>query len=115
MDNIVSFDEVAGFLCNPPTVTPLPYFAKLRALHQQILKAMKQLECPQSFIRGWFGPTLAHNVYTLLEPTPFVLTTNPGAAPVYTAFAPPATMKMINAAFEWDKNYYLSYKNINRA
>jgi hypothetical protein len=115
MDNIVSFDEVAGFLCNPPTLAPCPDFAKLCALCQHIVKAMKQLECPQSFIHGWSGITMAPNMYALLELMPFVVPTDPGAAPVYSAFTLPATMKMINAAFQRDKNYYLSYKNINRA
>ncbi len=115
MDKIVSFDEVVVFLHNPPTVAPHLDFTKLRALCQHIVKAMKQLECPQSFIHGWSGLTMAPNVYALLKPTPFVIPTDPGAAPVYTLFAPPATMKMVNAAFEQDKNYFLSYKNINRA
>ncbi len=114
MDNIVSFDEVAGFLCDPPTVAPHPDFAKLPALRQHIVKAMKQLECPQSFIHSWSGLTMAPN-YALLEPAPLVVPIDPGAVPVYTAFAPPATIKMVDAAFEGDKNYYLSYKNFNRA
>ena len=40
---------------------------------------------------------------------------NPGLSATYTPFAPPAMIKMIDAAFERDKNYFLSYKNIYRA
>jgi hypothetical protein len=46
MDTIVTFNEVAGFLHNPPRVAPHPDFAKLHALCQHIVKALKQLECP---------------------------------------------------------------------
>jgi hypothetical protein len=113
MDIIISFEEVAGFLCNPPMVAPRPDFSKLRALHQHIINALKQLECPKSFIHGWSSHTMASNVYILLEPIAFTVPVDPGSAPVYIAFAPPATIKMVDAAFECDKNYYLSYKNIN--
>jgi hypothetical protein len=115
MDNIFFFDEVARFLCNPPTVVPRQDFTKLRALCQHVVKAMKQLECSQSFIHSWSGLTMAPNMYTLLEPMPLVILTDPGAAPVYNVFAPLATIKMVDPAFEWDKNYYLSYKNVIKA
>jgi hypothetical protein len=96
-------------------VAPHPNFSKLRALRQHIIKALKQLECPQSHIHGWSGLTMAPNVYAILEPNPFVVPGDPGSAPVYTQFAPPAAIKMINATLKQDKNYFLSYKNINRA
>ncbi len=54
-------------------------------------------------------------VYALLEPNPFVLPGDPGPAPVYTSFATPAAIKMIDASFKQDKNYFLTYKIINRA
>jgi hypothetical protein len=113
MDSIVTFNKVAGFLCNPPTVAPRLDFAKLRAHCQYIVKALKQLECPQSFIHGWSGLAMAPTVNALL-PSPLVLPGDPGPAPVYTPFATPAAIKMINDAFEQDKNYFLTYKNINR-
>jgi hypothetical protein len=114
MDNIVSFDKLAGFLQNPPTVAPRPEFTKLRALRQHIIKAFKQLECPQSYIYGWLSLTMAPNVYALLEPNPFVVPGDPGPALVYTQFAPSAMIKMIDATFIRNKNYFLSYKNINQ-
>jgi hypothetical protein len=113
MDNIVSFKKVAGFLCNPPTVAPCPDFSKLRALCQHIVTALKQIKCPQSFIHGWSGLTMAPAVYALLEPQLFVVTADPGPGLVYALFAPPNTVKMAYATFERNKNYFSSYKNIN--
>jgi hypothetical protein len=115
MDNIVSFDKVAGFLCNPPTVAPRPDFSKLCTLPQHIVKALKQIKFPQSFIHGWLGLTMAPAVYALLEPQPFIEPAGPSPGPVYALFPPPNTVKMANTAFERNKNYFLSYKNINQA
>ena len=42
----------AKFLKNPPTLSPHPYFFKLRALKKHILTMLKQLVCPQSVIHG---------------------------------------------------------------
>jgi hypothetical protein len=58
---------------------------------------------------------MAPAVYVLLEPNPFMVPTDPGAALVYTLFATPAVMKMIDANFEREKNYFILYKNIYRA
>jgi hypothetical protein len=99
MDSIISLDEIARFICNPPTVAPRLDFSKLRALSQHIVKALKQLECPQSFIHGWSGLTYAPNMYALLEPVPFIVPINPGPAPVYTQFTPKASIKMIDTTF----------------
>jgi hypothetical protein len=52
MDNIISFDEVTGFLKNPPQVAPRPDFFKLRALRQFVVNELSQLERPQSFTHG---------------------------------------------------------------
>ncbi len=115
MDNIISLNKVVGFLCNPPSVAPCPDFSKLRALRQHIVKALKQIKCPQSFIHWWSGLTMAPTVYTLLRPQPFIVPADPCLGPVYALFAPPNTVKMAYAAFERNKNYFLSYKNINQA
>jgi hypothetical protein len=115
MDTIVTFNKVAEFLRNPPTMAPCPDIAKLQALCQHIMKALKQTECPQSFIHGWLGLTMAPSMYALLEPNAFVAPVNPGPAPVYTPFVTPVAIKMVNATFERDKNDFVSYKNINRA
>jgi hypothetical protein len=54
-------------------------------------------------------------LYALIEPVAFTVPLNPGAMPVHQNFASPAMMKMVDYAFEWNKNYFLSYSNINRA
>jgi hypothetical protein len=52
----------------------------------------------------------------LLKPTaPFVGINNPGNFPVYANFATEAAIKMTDKQFECDKNYYLSFVNINWA
>jgi hypothetical protein len=55
------------------------------------------------------------NMYALLEAVPFAIPINPGDTPIYTQFATPSHMKMADAIFLRNKNYYLSYKNINRS
>jgi hypothetical protein len=51
----------------------------------------------------------------LIKPVAFTVPVNQGATPVYQSFAPPAMMKMVDYAFVRNKNYFLSYSNINRA
>jgi hypothetical protein len=54
-------------------------------------------------------------MYLLLEPMAFAEPPDPGNTAVYPQFSPTATIKIIDAAFNRDKNYYLSFKNIHRA
>jgi hypothetical protein len=115
MDHLITLDEAAGFLKNPPTLAPRPDFAKIQALHKDINTALMQLMCPQSQLHGWAGLAMEPNMYTLLEAVPFPIPINPGDTPIYTQFATPSHMKMADAIFLRNKNYYLSYKNINRA
>jgi hypothetical protein len=77
------------------------------------VNALRQLTCPQSAIHGWSGLAITPAMYLLLEPTPFAEPVDPGSTAVYTQFSSPATIKMIDAAFTRDKNYYLSFKNIS--
>ena len=58
---------------------------------------------------------MSPTVYALLEPIAFMVPVDPGPSAIYTPFAPPATIKMIDATFERSKNYFLSYRNIYRA
>jgi hypothetical protein len=115
MDTIITLEEVTGFLKNPPSLAPRPDFNRLRALRQHIVRALKQLTCPQSAIHGWSGLAITPSMYLLLEPQPFVEPADPGNTAIYPQFAPTATIKTIDAAFTRDKNYYLSFKNISRA
>ncbi len=115
MDAIITLEEVMGFLKNPPSLALRPDFNRLRALRQHIVRALRQLTCPQSPIHGWSGLAISPAMYLLLEPQPFVEPVNPGDTAIYPPFSPPSTIKMIDAAFTRDKNYFLSLRNINQA
>ena len=67
MNQLVTYDEVAGFLKNHPTMLPRPDFAKIRALRKHIRQALKQLDCPQSLIYGWAGLAMDPTMYALIE------------------------------------------------
>jgi hypothetical protein len=90
----------------------LPTFAPST---KHIIKALSQLFCPQSAIHGWSGLAIDPTTYLLLEGTMFVIPMDPGATAVYPQWAAPTTIKMIDATFLQDKNYFFSYKNIARA
>jgi hypothetical protein len=115
MDSLITYKEAAEFLKNPPTMLPRPDFAKLRALQKHMTQALKQPVCSQSQIHGWTGLVMDPGLYALIEPIAFTVPLNPGATLVYQNFAPPAMMKMVDYVFEQNKNYFLSYSNINRA
>jgi hypothetical protein len=115
MDSLITYEEAAEFLKNPPTMLPRPDFAKLQALWKHMTQALKQLVFPQSQIHGWTRLVMDPGLYALIEPVPFSVPVNPGATLVYQNFAPPAMVKMVDYAFERNKNYFLSYSNINRA
>jgi hypothetical protein len=115
MDAVITFKEVMEFLKNPSLLAPHPDFNQLCALRQHIVRALKQLTCPQSPIHGWSSLAIAPGVYALLEPQAFVEPLNPGATAVYPPFLPPLAIKMIDAIFVWDKNYFLLLLNVNQA
>ena len=115
MDSLITFDEGAEFLKNPPSLSPRPDFSKLWALRKLMVKALKQLVCPQSAVHGWSGMVLSPLVYALLEPTPFAVPGNPGPVAVYTQFATPATIKTANNLFKRLQNEDQLYENIRRA
>ncbi len=115
MDAIITLEEVTGFLKNPRSLAPRPDFNRLRALCQHIVRALKQLTCPQGAIHGWSGLAITPAMYLLIEPKPFAEPADPGITAVYPQFSPPSTMKMIDATFTREKNYYLSFKNVHRA
>ena len=99
MDSLITFDKAAEFLKNPPSLSPRRDFSKLCALRKHLVKALKELMCPQSDIHGWSGMVLSTMVYALLKPNPFAIPGNPGPVAVYTQFAPPVMIKQINAVF----------------
>ena len=105
-----------GFIKNPPSLAPHPDFAKICALCKHYVMGLKQLICPQSHIHGWAGLVMDLVMYALLRPTtPFVAVVDPGEYAIYVNFATKAAMKLTDKIFEQNKNYYLSFVNINRA
>jgi hypothetical protein len=52
--------------------------------------------------------------YLLLGAIAFATIDDPGPTAIYPQWAAPTTVKMIDAPFLHDKNYFLSYKNIER-
>ena len=48
MDSLITFNEAAEFLKNPPSLSPQPDFSKLCTLRKHMVKALKKLVCPQS-------------------------------------------------------------------
>jgi hypothetical protein len=113
MDAVITFEEVTEFLKNPPSLALRPDFNQLRALRQHIMRALKQLTCPQRPIHGWSGLAIDPGVYALLELQAFVELLNPGTTAIYPPFLPPSANKMIDKIFVRDKNYFLSLLNIN--
>ncbi len=103
------------FLKIPPLVSPQPDFAKVWVLWKHIIKALKQLECPQSQVHGWSGLIMDPALYILLKANTFVIPVSLGPTAIYPQFATPAQMKMINNMYARNKNYYLSLMNINQA
>jgi hypothetical protein len=114
MDAVIDYDEAAGFLKTPPSLEPCPEFTNIRALKKHLIKALSQLYCPQSAIHRWAGPAMDPAMYQLLEGTAFVVPIDPGPTAIYPQWAAPTMVKMIDATFLREKNYFLSYKNIAR-
>ena len=115
MDSLITYDEAAEFLKNPPSLSPRPGFANMRALRKHMVTALKQLVCPQSAVHGWTGMVLSPMVYALLEPTAFAIPGNPGPVAVYNQFATPAAIKTADNLFKRLQNEHQSYENIRRA
>jgi hypothetical protein len=117
MDTVINYDEAMGFPKNPPLLEPHPNFTNICALQKHIVQALAQLSCPQSAIHGWSGLAMDPATYLLLEGAAFTIPPDPGPMAIFPGGAGVArtAMKTIQATFERDKNYYLSYKNITRA
>jgi hypothetical protein len=64
MNQLISYNDEAAVLENPPSMMPHPDFAKIRALRKHITQALKMLECPQSLIYGWVGLAMDPTMYT---------------------------------------------------
>jgi hypothetical protein len=44
MNQLITYNEAAGFLKNPPAMLLRPNFAKIRALRKHITQMLKQLD-----------------------------------------------------------------------
>jgi hypothetical protein len=117
MDAIIEYDEAVGFLKNPPLLEPRPNFTNICALQKHIMQALVQLSCPQSTIHGWLGLVMDPATYLLLEGAAFIIPPDPGPTAIFPNGVAVAQtiVKMTQATFDHDKNYYLSYKNITQA
>ena len=115
MDSLITYNEAAEFLKNPPSLSPRPDFSKMRALRTHMVTALKQLVCPQSAVHGWTGMVLSPMVYALLEPVAFGIPENPGPVAVYAQFATPSMIKTTNNLFKRLQNEHQSYENIRCA
>jgi hypothetical protein len=98
-----------------PLAGATPGFCQHLCPLKNVIKALSQLFCPQSIIHGCSGLAIDPATYLLLEGTAFLMPMDPGAMAAYPQWATPTTVKMIDATFIWDKNYFLSYRNITRA
>jgi hypothetical protein len=112
MDTLIMFVEVEGFLKNPPSLAPHTDFTCLHALHRHMIKALKQLSCPQSAIHEWARLSMHPTMYALIKTVPFQVPNNPGNVPTLPSFAAPVAIKIAKHLFERDKTYFTSYKNI---
>ena len=80
-----------------------------------MVRALKQLTCPQSVIHRWLGLILAPIVYALLKPNPFQDSIDPGPVAVYIQFATQSMTKMADTIFTREQNEWNSYRNIQQA
>ncbi len=117
MDAIINYDKAVGFLKNPPLLEPCPNFTNIRALQKHIVQVLAKLSCPQSAIHGWSSLAMDPATYLLLEGVDFTIPPDPGLMAIFPNGVGIAgtIVKMTQATFNCDKNYYLSYKNIMRA
>ena len=90
---MITYDEAAALVANPPSIAARPNFTNLRNLQRHIQHALQRLRCPQSNILGWAGLIMSRAMYGLLTMTPFWLPTDPGPKAVYY----PPQISIVNA------------------
>ncbi len=107
MDVVITFDEAAGFLKNPPSLEPRPNFPNICALRKHIVQGLAQLSCPQSAIHGWSGLAMDPAAYLSIEGSAFTIPPDPGPTVVFPGGAAVARtlMKTMAETFKRDKNY----------
>jgi hypothetical protein len=65
MDYVISYNEIAALVANPPSLAPRPHFTNLRNLRRHIQRALMRVSCPQSNILGWAGLIMSRAMYGL--------------------------------------------------
>ena len=83
MDNVISYEEIAALVANPPSLAPRPNFTNLRNLRRHIQRALMRVSCPQSNILGWVGLIMSRTMYELLTTTLFRLPLDLGPLVIY--------------------------------
>jgi hypothetical protein len=83
MDTIITYNEVAALIGNPPSIAPCPNFMNLCILLCHLECALQHMSCPQSNIYGWAGLITAYPMYALMMTTPFRVPNDPGPLVIY--------------------------------
>jgi hypothetical protein len=110
---LITFDEVVGFLKNPPLLLQRLDILKICALCKHLTQELKQLDCPQSLIYGWAGLAMDPTMYNLIETFVFTMPPDPGNFPTYPQFATIQNIKTADCMWKNARNYYLFYISIS--
>jgi hypothetical protein len=129
MDSTITYDEVATLIeVNLPSLEPRPTFERIRALRQHFECTLQRLPCPQTTLLGWKGLIIARELCTLLTGpgNAFRVPMDPGPVADYTRPVLPGQQPdvsqlsrteqaTVDIQFAWQKHYFLSWQNIERA
>jgi len=117
MDSTITFEEVVALLARCPLISPRPNFENLREAQKYIIRVCKGLLCPQSPRMGWAGIIMNPNIYSMVEPVPFLLPADPGEVPAYPRHRtlPRSEQATIDRQFERQKRYFNNMVAIYRA
>ena len=78
MDTVITVDNAAWYLINPPNMASRPNFFKVRALRLHIAKGLRQIHHPERTALGWSGMAIEPELYALVDILPWVMPTDPG-------------------------------------
>jgi len=115
MDTVITVDDAAGYLINPPNMASRPNFFKVRALRLHIAKGLRQIHHPERTALGWSGMAIEPELYALVDILPWVMPTDPGPIATYDIADSKSEMKMKDAIFKRNKCMHQSADNISRA
>ena len=141
MDYVISYNEIAALVANPPSLAPRTNFRNLHNLRCHTQCALMRVSFPQSNILRWARLIMSRAMYGLLTTTPFWLPTDPEPLAIYYPAKIPivdaqgdpvldqagvpayqaqpaigqAEQATIDATFKCTKKFWKSYMNIRRA